>query len=155
MPKEIKIHRLSEYIDVSIGADLHTPERIERGLRILKSLPPNDANDVIASVLNIILTSVEMGLGVIGDDDEDTDDDKWDEILNEVTDEDMVMFDMIDGIYKKAHGSCYFCQTTIDPNEQKVDWTTHVCLRCKLKIGNFLEYVGIPRQKIFKIRKLQ
>jgi hypothetical protein len=127
------------------------PTYLNIGRDIFESLNPEQADAMVGFIFDMIRTNVEVGLGVI-----DTDDNPVAEkAIEELTDEDMIFFKEINDIYLRAHGNCYFCRDDVDPNEETITKETHICFRCQLKLGNFLEHVGIPREKIFKLQGMR
>ena len=138
----------AKVIDITRLLKPKNPTYRDMGKDILESLTVEEADAMFGFVFDMILTNVEIGLGVI-----DTDDNPvLEKAIEQMTDEDMFFFKEINDIYRKAHSNCYFCRDDVDPNGEPITKETHICLRCQLKLGNFLEHVGIPREKIFKLQ---
>ena len=136
-------------IDITRIVKSKIPIVNRHGMNVLKALPSQDADAAVGFILNMILTNIEVGLGII-----DTDDDpELEKAIDEITDEDMIFFNKVNEIYNRAHGNCYFCRDDIDPNGEPITRETHICLRCTRKLGNFLEFIGIPREKVFRFQK--
>lgn len=112
------------------------------GVQALKSLDEETANMIITFILNMTLTEVRIGLGL-----EDIDEDI-----------ELKVFEKIDQLYDEAAGGCYFCSGSVDPNEVEFSEKTDLCMACSLKLGNFVQALGIDPGKVFKgmhTRKVQ
>jgi hypothetical protein len=66
-------------------------------------------------------------------------------------DGDLHFFDKIDDMFDKSKEGCYFCDPLLDPNDEVFDpKKVNVCMDCQLRLGNFLQALGIDPRKIFK-----
>lgn len=98
-------------------------EQLLYAVEFLNSLDPQVANDIIAAVLTMVVYQCKVGLGI-------TEDEK-------IT---LAAFNIINSIYQEAAGQCYFCRE-LDPNEEKVDKSTSLCMFCRMKLKNMMEYL--------------
>lgn len=109
---------------------------VQDGIDVLNSLHPEDAQAVLQFMLNYTFKEVEAGLGLVEFEGGD--------------DIDLQVADKIAEIYERAAGGCYFCSKSVDPNEDEFGPSTKLCLKCKLKLANFTEALGIPSDRVFK-----
>ena len=109
----------------------------QAGINALTSLSSEDQQAVIEFILGYVFTEVKVGLGLI-------------ELPDNCDENDLSIFDKIADIYEEAAGDCYFCSENIDPNEDEFGPDTKLCLRCKLKLANFVTALGFPANKVFR-----
>ena len=101
---------------------------LERGLEVLSQIQDDDSMAIVSLLIQSVMDEVEAG----------------------VTGQEIgPLFEMIDGIYRKAKDSkCYFCNEDVDPNETEFTKKTHLCLFCLLKVANILTAAGLDPKKI-------
>jgi hypothetical protein len=131
--------RRAEFDDKSIAMD----PAVQRGIEIVQKMSAQDRNMMTAFFLAWLETEIAVSLGMIED--------------KEL--ESTPLFDLVERLYKDATGGCYFCDKTLDPNAVGIDSKTHLCIRCRLKLANFLTMMGEDPTKyiqgIFGPRKVQ
>ena len=138
----------AKVIDITRLLRSKNPTYRDMGKDILESLTVEEADAMFGFVFDMILTNVEIGLGVI-----DTDDNPvLEKAIELMTDEDMFFFKEINDIYRKAQENCYFCRNDVDINAEPITSKTPICFNCKMKIGKLLEFAGIPINKVFNIQ---
>jgi hypothetical protein len=125
----------NKIIDITKRLENQTAPWIQHGIDVLNSLDSKDASAAVQFTLNYVFKEVEIGLGLI-----DLDSDMGDTQIA----------DKIAQIYEEAAAGCYFCSNGIDPNEDEFGPETKLCLKCKLKLANFTQALGIPAGKVFK-----
>lgn len=140
--------KTNRIIDITKILEARNPTVNQLGMKAMQSLTPEEADAATAFIFNMVLTNVEIGLGTINTDD----DPEIEKYIEELTDEDMIFYEKINDIYKKSVRNCYFCRNDIDPNAEFITRETYICLTCKRKLGNFIESLGVPRDKIFKLQ---
>lgn len=104
------------------------------GVKALRSIDEETANEIISFILNMTLAEVRIGLGL-----EDIDENV-----------DLKIFEKIDDLYNEAASDCYFCSKEIDPNEIQFSLETGLCMTCRFKLANFVQALGIDPGKVFK-----
>jgi hypothetical protein len=82
--------------------------------------------------VQIIVKECEAGLGLIELDNDNAD---------------LQFFDLIHEVYQRKAGNCYFCQDN-DPNAVPFTKNSYLCFMCRLKLANFLTFIGIDAGKI-------
>jgi hypothetical protein len=110
----------AKVIDITRLLKPKNPTYRDMGKDILESLTVEEADAMFGFVFDMILTNVEIGLGVI-----DTDDNPvLEKAIEQMTDEDMFFFKEINDIYRKAQGNCYFCRNDVDINGEPITKAT-------------------------------
>lgn len=104
------------------------------GKRILNQLSDEDATELITFLYRYAIKEVEIGLGLVELD----------------GDPELKVFHMIDEVYDRAKPDCYFCDDRVDPNEEQIGPKTKICPMCKLKLGNFVQSLGLDPTIMFE-----
>jgi len=127
------------YIDniIDIAEQLNKKNK-PPGLKVLESMDSDMAGQIVSFILNIMMTEVSIGLGLI-----DIEDELDDDI-------DLAVYQNINRLYQEAAGHCYFCSDEHDPNETEIDSNSIFCMSCRLKLANFVQALGIDPGKIFR-----
>lgn len=93
-----------------------------------KAVDSKHLDAIITFALRAIELDCEMGLGL-------------GEFCSEkFLDVDTPLFDYIDKMYQEAAAGCYFCDSSVDPNAEKFDNKTPLCIMCRLKLTKIAEY---------------
>jgi len=96
--------------------------------KAVKAVDPKHLDAIITFTLRAIELDCEIGLA-----------------LGEYADEkyldiDTPLFDEIDRMYQQAAEGCYFCDSSVDPNEEEFSSETPLCFMCRLKLSKIAEY---------------
>jgi hypothetical protein len=126
-----KTNQISRMLKDKDAVKMIGPE-LRAGFEALKEMKANDAADVFSAAMSLLIYDVQKGLGFI----EDYDDE-----------EEMPVFEMIDDLYEQRAGGCYFCNHRQDINEP-FDRGAKLCMDCAVKLGRFLDAIGIPKKKV-------
>ena len=57
--------------------------------------------------------------------------------------------DKIDKVYDET--GCYFCSPLVDPNEKDFHGRDQLCLKCKIKLENIFEFMGLERKSHLRL----
>ena len=107
------------------------------GLDIMKNLPAKQSQAILKFMVEYVMMECRFGLGMI------------DDIPDDLPDE-LPFFNAINAVYRERDKGCYFCDKTIDPNGAGMSKSTELCIDCMLKLGNFVQALGIPPDMIFR-----
>jgi len=114
----------SNVIDINGKHQKQALQDLGDAVGFINSLDSKLANDVLAALIAVVLYQCRVGLGLIEEDEEP----------------DLGFFYRIDAIYQEAAGACYFCRKDIDPNEVKIDENTKLCMFCRMKLNNIVNF---------------
>ena len=108
------------------------------GERIFRLLPNYDQRAIFDFIQEIFLFQVKAARGMIDVD------------MELLEKDDMFEFaDKIDDVYDKT--GCYFCSPLVDPNEKEFHGRDQLCLKCKIKLENIFEFMGLERKSHLRL----
>lgn len=108
----------------------------DAGYRKLTALPDNDASLIYNAVVHLAEAQITIGLGLV--------DWEGDELPP------LEIYDMVQDLYDRASGDCYFCSDKVDPMAEPFDREkTLVCIDCLEKLCRFLDAINVPAERVF------
>ena len=131
--------RRADFDENSVAMD----PAVQDGIEVMQKMPERDRRMMTAFYMAWLETEIAVSLGMIEDKELDS----------------TPLFDLVEKTYRDATGGCYFCDKTLDPNAVGITSKTHLCMKCRLKLANFVTMMGEDPTKyiqgIFGPRKVQ